>query len=231
MMHLSPAPIDQLKNSGRANVQIFHDFTIMICAAFPPHGPKYVARAVNRIIPKLNVNVRRTLEYPFIHLMRLISTTPNSSKRIINRDFIGVGEIFVHHLQIAAVKRAVELRQSLLRLAKVSEFLVTCDGLLYRLHGLSVHRSHRHKKNARWAAKPNITELVKLLRDRVADIGFSSLKHSWRSVDSVSGDDAPPRRLYHAFARESSAVRIALPCHGLRMRQRSCRTSILGAMD
>src|SRR6202035_3349013 len=164
MMHLSPAPIDQLKNSGRANVQIFHDFTIMIRAAFPPHGPKYVASAMNRIIPKLNVNVRRTLEYPFIHLVRLIRATPNSSKRVINRDFIGVGEIVVQHLQIAAIKRAVELRQSLLRLAEVSEFLVTCDGLLYRFHGLSVPRGHRQRKHREMAAKPNITELVRPLR-------------------------------------------------------------------
>src|SRR5260370_34899906 len=155
MMHLSPAPVDQLKNSGRATVPIFHAFTIMIWAAFPPHGPKYVASAMNRIIPKLNVNVRRTLEYPLIHLVRLIRATPNSSKRVINRDFIGVGEIVVHHLQIAAVKRAVELRQSLLRLAKVSEFLATCDGLLYRSHGLSVHRSHRHQKHRDWP--PNRT--------------------------------------------------------------------------
>src|ERR1700681_2650724 len=137
MMHLSPAPIDQLKNSGRANVQIFHDFTIMICAAFPPHGPKYIASAMNGVIPKLNVNVRRTLEYPLIHLVGLIGAPSNSSKRVINRDFIGVSEIFVHHLQIASIERAVELRQCLRRLAKISEFLVTCDGLLNRFHALS----------------------------------------------------------------------------------------------
>src|SRR6266404_5255005 len=143
MMHLSPAPVDQLKNSGRSNVQIFHDFTIMIRAAFPPHGPKYVASAMNRIIPKLNVNVRRTLEYPLIHLVGLIRATPNSSERVINRDLIGVGEIVVHHLQITSIERAVELRQCLLRLVKIPEVLVTCDGLLYRLHGLSVRRSDR----------------------------------------------------------------------------------------
>src|SRR6202171_3340142 len=143
MMHLSPAPVDQLKNSGRANVQIFHDFTIMIRAAFPPHGPKYIASAMNGIIPKLNVNVRRTLEYPLIHLVGLIRATPNSSERVINRDLIGVSEIFVHHLQVASIKRAVELRQCLLRLTKISEFLVTCDGLLYRFHALSFQRTHR----------------------------------------------------------------------------------------
>src|ERR1700686_4206991 len=144
MMHLSPAPVDQLKNSGCANVQIFHDFTIMIRAAFPPHGPKYIASAMNGIIPKLNVDVRRTLEYPLIHLVWLIRSTPNSSERIIYRDFIGVGEILVHHLQIASIERAVELRQCLWRLAKISELLVACDGLLYRFHSLSVHRTHRH---------------------------------------------------------------------------------------
>jgi len=113
----------------------------MICAAFPPHGPKYVAGAMNRIIPKFDVNVRRTLEYSLIHLVRLIRPTTNSSKWIVNRDFIGVREIVVHHLQIPVIKRTVELRQTLLRLAKVSKFLVTCDGLLYRFHGLRVHRS------------------------------------------------------------------------------------------
>src|SRR6202023_3485788 len=145
MMHLSPAPVDQLKNSGRANVQIFHDFTIMIRAAFPPHGPKYVASAMNGIIPKLNVNVRRTLEYPVIHLVWRIRATPNSSERVIYRDFIGVSEIFVHHLQIASIECAVELGQRLWRLAKISEFLVTCDGLLYRFRTLSVHCAHRHR--------------------------------------------------------------------------------------
>ena len=98
MVHLLPATIDQLKNSGRANAQIFYDFIIKVRAAFPPHGPKYIASAMNGIIPKLNVNVRRTLEYPLIHLVGLTGAPSNSSKRVINRDFIGVSEIFVHHL-------------------------------------------------------------------------------------------------------------------------------------
>jgi hypothetical protein len=63
MVHLPPATIDPLKNSGRANVWIFYDFTVKIRAAFPPHGPKYIASAMNGITPKLNVNARRTLEY------------------------------------------------------------------------------------------------------------------------------------------------------------------------
>src|ERR1700730_14324885 len=113
-------------------------------AALPPDGPKHIASAMNGIIPKLNVNVRRTLEYPLIHLVWLIRATPNSSERVIYRDFIGVSEIFVHHRQIASIECAIELRQCLWRLAKISEFLVTSDGLLYRFHTLSVHRTHRH---------------------------------------------------------------------------------------
>src|SRR3984893_246769 len=124
---------------------MFYDFTIKVRATFPPHGPKYITSAMNGVIPKLNMNVRRTLEYPLIQLVGLIRATPNSSERVINRDFFGVGEIFVHHLQIASIERAVELRQCLLRLAKISEFLVTCDGLLYRFHALSFQRTHRHR--------------------------------------------------------------------------------------
>src|ERR1700687_3110579 len=100
---------------------------------------------MNGIIPKLNMNVRRTLEYPLIHFVGLIRATSNSSERVINRDFIGVSEIFVHHLQIASIERSVELRQRLWRLVKIFEFFVTCDGLLYRFRTLSVHPANRHR--------------------------------------------------------------------------------------
>jgi hypothetical protein len=48
--------------------------------------------------------------------VRLFSAASNSSKWIINRDFVGWSEIFVDHLQITPIEGAIELSQSLLRL-------------------------------------------------------------------------------------------------------------------
>ncbi|WP_245321452.1 hypothetical protein [Bradyrhizobium sp. NAS96.2] len=62
LVHLAPATIHQLKNSGGADVQTFYDVTIMVGAAFPPHRPKDIACAMYGIVPKFNVNVRRALE-------------------------------------------------------------------------------------------------------------------------------------------------------------------------
>ena len=84
----------------------------MVRAAFPPHGPKRVAGTMNRIVPEFHVNVRRALEDPLIHLVRLIRPAPNPAERVINRDFIGLAEILVDHFQVARIERAVELRPS-----------------------------------------------------------------------------------------------------------------------
>ena len=35
----------------------------MVCAALTPHGPKYIASAMDGVVPKFNVNVRRALEH------------------------------------------------------------------------------------------------------------------------------------------------------------------------
>jgi hypothetical protein len=48
---------------------------------------------MNGVVPKFNMNIRRAFEYSLIHLVRLIRAAPNSTKRIINRDFIGASEI------------------------------------------------------------------------------------------------------------------------------------------
>ncbi|OKO78041.1 hypothetical protein AC628_14020 [Bradyrhizobium sp. NAS96.2] len=117
MMHLAPATIHQLKNSAGADVQIFYDITIMVGAALPPHGPKDVARAMYRIVPKFNVNVRRTLEDSLVHQVRLICSSPDPSERIVYCDLIGISKVLVDHLQIASVEPAVKLGQGLLRLA------------------------------------------------------------------------------------------------------------------
>ncbi|SFJ68986.1 hypothetical protein SAMN05216525_13216 [Bradyrhizobium sp. Gha] len=117
MVHLPPATIDQLKNAGRANVQTFYGVTIMVRAAFPPHGPKYIAGAMYGIVPKFNVNVRRALEDSLIHRVWLICSPPNPSERIINGDLIGMSKVIVDHLQITSVEPAVKLSQCLLRLA------------------------------------------------------------------------------------------------------------------
>jgi hypothetical protein len=58
---------------------------------------------------RCDVNVRWTLEDSLIHLVRLIRAAPNSSEWVVNPDFIGMSEIFVDHLQIASIERAVEL--------------------------------------------------------------------------------------------------------------------------
>jgi hypothetical protein len=42
--------------------------------------------------------------------VRLIRPAPNSSERVVNRDFIGMSEIFVDHLQIASIERASRRR-------------------------------------------------------------------------------------------------------------------------
>ena len=62
------------------------------------HGPKNVTSTMNGIVPKFDVDVRRALEDGLIHLVRLIRAASNSSEWVINRDFIGMREIFVDHL-------------------------------------------------------------------------------------------------------------------------------------
>src|ERR1700722_8257186 len=95
MVHLSPATVDEFENSCRANVQRLYGFAIVVGAAFPPHGPKHLPGTMNRIVPEFHVNVRRALEDPLIHLVRLIRSAPNPAERVINRDFIGLAEIIV----------------------------------------------------------------------------------------------------------------------------------------
>jgi hypothetical protein len=117
MVHLPPATIDQLKNSGRAYVQTSNGVTITVRAAFAPHGPKYIAGAMYSIVPKFNVNVRRTLEDCLIHRVWLICSPPNPSEGIIDCDVIGMSKVFVDHLQVTRVEPVVELSQCLLGLA------------------------------------------------------------------------------------------------------------------
>jgi hypothetical protein len=160
-------------------------------AAFRTDGPKYVARAVNGVVPKFNVNVRWTLEDSLIHLVRLIRAAPNSSEWVVNRDFIGMSEIFVNHLQIASIERAVELGQCLLRLAQVSEVLVTCDRVLYRFHALSVGCTNGIDNNAIWAAKPSIAAVLRLLRDSTTDMVPPLLSIVGDPLHSGSGTTHP----------------------------------------
>src|ERR1700722_17349623 len=146
MVHLSPATVDEFENSCRANVQRLHRFAIMVGAAFPPHGPKHLPGTMNRIVPEFDVNVRRALEDPLIHLVRLIRSAPDPAERVINRDFIGLTEIIVDHLQVACVERAVKLRQRLLRLAEVSKILSTRNGSLNRLQDLRPRRLNGYRQ-------------------------------------------------------------------------------------
>src|SRR5712664_1181932 len=132
MVHLPPVTIHHLKNAGCANVQVFYSVTIMVRPALPADCPKNIAGAMYGVVPKFNVNVRRTPEYCLVHLVRLIRPTPNSSKRIVDRNLIRMSEIFVDHLQIAGVETMIELHQCLLRLTQISEILVTCNGSLDR---------------------------------------------------------------------------------------------------
>lgn len=131
MMHLPPAAIYQLIDASRANVEIFYDITLAIGTAFTSNGPKYIARAVYGVVPKYNMNVRRTLEDSLIHHVWLICSPPNASERIIDRDLIGTSKVFVDHLEITGIEAAVELSQCLLGLAQVSQIFVTCDGILH----------------------------------------------------------------------------------------------------
>jgi hypothetical protein len=117
MVHLTPAAIDQLKNASRSNVEVFRGITIAVGAALPTYSPKNVTSAMNRIVPKFDMDVRWALENGVIHLVRLIRAASNASERVVNRDFIGMREIFVDHLEIARIESAVELSQGLLRLA------------------------------------------------------------------------------------------------------------------
>src|SRR6476469_8787001 len=102
MMHLPPASIDEKSESCERSK--FLRLAISVCATFPTHGPKYIASAMNGIIPKLNVDICRTPEDCLIHLMRLIRAAPNSSERVVNRDLVGVRKIFVDHLQIESIE-------------------------------------------------------------------------------------------------------------------------------
>src|SRR5437868_8500431 len=132
MVHLPPAAIYHLKNTGCANVQVFYGVTIMVRPALSADCPKNVAGAMYGVVPKFNVNVRWTLEYCLVHFVRLICSTPNTSKRIVDCNLIRMSEIFVDHLQIPSVESMIELRKCLLRLAQISVILVTCNGCLDR---------------------------------------------------------------------------------------------------
>src|SRR6516225_8155486 len=117
MMHLPPPTVDELKDSTRANVQRFCPCTVTVRAAFAPHGPYHIAGAMDGVISKFDVNVRRTLEDTLIHDVRLICSSTNPSERVVERDLVGTSKVFVHHLQIARVECTIELGQCLLRLA------------------------------------------------------------------------------------------------------------------
>jgi|SRR6185312_1403498 len=134
MVHLAPTTVHPLENSCCPNVEVSYDLPIAVGAAFSPHGPKYILGAMNGVVHKFNMHVRSALEYRLIHLMRLVRATPNSAQRIVDRDCIRVSEILVHHVQIAGVKRTIELRQCLTRLIEVSEWLIPRDGFLYEIH-------------------------------------------------------------------------------------------------
>lgn len=146
MMHLPPAAIDQLIDARRANVEIFYDITLTIGTAFTSNRPKYIARAVYGVVPKYNVNVRRTREDSLIHHVWLIRSPPNASERIIDRDLIGTSKVFVDHLEITGIEAAVELSQCLLGLAQVSQIFVTRDGILHWFLRSGFGGTKRHRK-------------------------------------------------------------------------------------
>jgi hypothetical protein len=76
MVNLVPAAIEKLKDPRRANVQGFGNASIEVGAALPPDRPKNVAGAMDGVVPKFNVNVRRALEYSFVHFVWLVGAAP-----------------------------------------------------------------------------------------------------------------------------------------------------------
>src|SRR6478736_2754065 len=101
MMHLAPATIDELKNAGSADVEVFLGAAIDVGAALAPYRPKHVAGPMDRVIPENNMNVGWTFEDALVHLMRPVSTSANSTQRIIDRNVVGSSEVVVDHLEIA----------------------------------------------------------------------------------------------------------------------------------
>lgn len=55
------------------------------------------------IVPELYVNVRRAVEYRFLHLVWFARAATSSAERVVNRDFVRGRNIFVDHLLLVAL--------------------------------------------------------------------------------------------------------------------------------
>src|SRR5712671_1077247 len=104
MVNLSPPAVVKSENSRRADVQVLDCVAVTIRASFPPDSPEHVANAMDGVIPKLDMDVRRALEDYLVHLVGHFRATTNSAERVIDRDLVGRRKIVVDHCEIASIE-------------------------------------------------------------------------------------------------------------------------------
>ena len=129
VVDLAPVMIEEAEDTGGAEGEIGDGGCSFEATAFTTHGKEDFAGDVERVIVELDGDACRAGKKFFVDAADFGPAAFDAAEGIVHGDFFEGRPILPHEDDVAGIKCAIKLSQSVTRMREIAKVFVTSDGI------------------------------------------------------------------------------------------------------